>query len=254
MKIATWNVNGIRARTTQVRELDRARAARRRLPAGDQGDARAGARDALRARRLLVLLARRRRLLGRRPARAQGALPASAPRVHASRLRPRDAHRRRRTLGDVVLASVYVPNGGKDFAAKIAFLEALERLRGAGARGAAGVSSLCGDLNVARTERDVHPKERKPSAIGQRPEERALLERLLGQRPGRRRPRARSRQRRALHLVGAVAQHAPAQHRLAARLRPRQRGAGAVAPSSCVVLREFGTSDHAPVVATFDGA
>ena len=34
-------------------------------------------------------------------------------------------------------------------------------------------------MNVARTERDVHPKERKPRAIGQLPEERALIERIL---------------------------------------------------------------------------
>jgi exodeoxyribonuclease-3 len=28
---------------------------------------------------------------------------------------------------------------------------------------------LAGDLNVARTDMDVHPKERKPRAIGQLP-------------------------------------------------------------------------------------
>ena len=39
---------------------------------------------------------------------------------------------------------------------------------------------MCGDLNVARTDRDVHPKERKPRAIGQLPEERALIERIVG--------------------------------------------------------------------------
>ena len=38
---------------------------------------------------------------------------------------------------------------------------------------------MLGDMNVARTERDVHPKERKPRAIGQLPEERALIERIL---------------------------------------------------------------------------
>ena len=31
---------------------------------------------------------------------------------------------------------------------------------------------LCGDLNVAITDRDVHAKERKAKAIGQQPEER----------------------------------------------------------------------------------
>ena len=39
---------------------------------------------------------------------------------------------------------------------------------------------LCGDINIAREERDVHPKERKPNAIGQRPDERAAFTRLLG--------------------------------------------------------------------------
>ena len=34
---------------------------------------------------------------------------------------------------------------------------------------------LCGDLNVALTDRDVHPKESKPEIIGQRTEERDLL-------------------------------------------------------------------------------
>ena len=38
---------------------------------------------------------------------------------------------------------------------------------------------ICGDLNVAREERDVHPKERKPNQIGTRPDERALFARLL---------------------------------------------------------------------------
>ena len=39
--------------------------------------------------------------------------------------------------------------------------------------------SLCGDLNVAREERDVHPKERKPNQIGTRPVEREVLAQLL---------------------------------------------------------------------------
>ena len=40
---------------------------------------------------------------------------------------------------------------------------------------------ICGDLNVAHTDRDLHPKERKAGGIGQRPEERALFDRLLAQ-------------------------------------------------------------------------
>ena len=38
---------------------------------------------------------------------------------------------------------------------------------------------LCGDLNVALTDMDVHPKERKPNIIGQRPDERELMQRIL---------------------------------------------------------------------------
>src|SRR5689334_9447232 len=73
----------------------------------------------------------------------------------------------------LTVASIYVPNGGKDFPAKMRFLEALEAF--AAERHAAGSTLvLCGDLNVARTEMDVHPKERKPNGIGQRPDERAL--------------------------------------------------------------------------------
>jgi hypothetical protein len=35
-------------------------------------------------------------------------------------------------------------------------------------------------MNIAPTEIDVHPKERKPNGIGQRPEERDLFARMLG--------------------------------------------------------------------------
>ena len=80
---------------------------------------------------------------------------------------------------NLTVASVYVPNGGKDFPAKMRFLEALDDY--AASFTASGRHLvLCGDLNVARTEQDVHPKERKPRAVGQLPEERALIERLLG--------------------------------------------------------------------------
>ena len=38
---------------------------------------------------------------------------------------------------------------------------------------------FCGDLNVARTDMDVHAKEKRLNGIGQRPDERALIERIL---------------------------------------------------------------------------
>ena len=109
---------------------------------------------------------------------------------------------------------------------------------------------MCGDLNVARTDMDVHPKERKPRAIGQLPEERALIERIVG---------------RGLVDVGRALD--PTNENLFTWWAPwrnlRQRNIGwrldyvlasrAVADraATCTAFRETGTSDHAPVVATF---
>jgi len=152
------------------------------------------------------------------------------------------------TIGDLVVASVYVPNGGKDYAAKVRFMQDMEEYA-AGARASARSLIVCGDINVARTDRDVHPKERKPNAIGQRPEERDLFERILG---------------RGLIDVGSVE---PDNDDLFTWWAPwrnlRGRNIGwrldyvlaseelARRAGSCQVLREFGTSDHGPVVATF---
>ena len=152
-------------------------------------------------------------------------------------------------VGDITVASIYVPNGGKDFPAKMRFLEALDDYA------ASFVSSgrhlvLCGDLNVARSDQDVHPKERKPKAIGQLPEERALIERILG---------------RGLVDLGRALD--PANDGMFSWWAPwrnmRQRNIGwrldyvmatsalASRAQSCPVLADVGTSDHAPVMATF---
>ena len=81
--------------------------------------------------------------------------------------------------GKLVLASVYVPNGGKDYAAKINFLRRLVAwVNEVHADGRELI--LCGDINIARTDMDVHPRERKPDVIGQRAEERELFEQMLG--------------------------------------------------------------------------
>ena len=152
-------------------------------------------------------------------------------------------------LHDLEVASIYVPNGGKDFPAKMRFLEAMERYS-AGARAGGRRIVFCGDLNVARTDRDVHPKERKPNCIGQLPEERELFERILGN---------------GLVDVGRTLD--PENDQLFTWWAPwrnmRQRNIGwrldyvlaadslAAGASSCVVFREFGTSDHAPVLAEF---
>lgn len=152
-------------------------------------------------------------------------------------------------IGDTVFTSVYVPNGGKDFDAKIAFIHSLTAYAAdIRARGLKLV--LCGDMNIARTERDVHPKERKPQAIGQLPYERELFEKLIGQclvDVGRMlypddenyftwwAPWRNMRQRN----IGWRLDYVLASEELAARA------------VSCPSLREVGTSDHAPVVATF---
>jgi len=81
-------------------------------------------------------------------------------------------------LGDLVVASVYVPNGGKDYPAKLGFLKSL--VAWANSLHAEGRELVvCGDINIAHTDMDVHPKERKPGVIGQRPEERELFDALL---------------------------------------------------------------------------
>jgi exodeoxyribonuclease-3 len=152
------------------------------------------------------------------------------------------------TVGNTVFASVYVPNGGKSYPAKLEFLRALASwTRAVHEEGKELV--LCGDINIARTERDVHPKERKPGIIGQRAEERELFEQLLGE-----------------HLVDVGRESDPQNDSLFTWWPPwrnmRQRNIGwrldyvlasrriVGGVTDCKVLSEVGTSDHAPVMMT----
>ena len=81
-------------------------------------------------------------------------------------------------LGDWVFSSVYVPNGNKNYDDKETFLRGLiERCAALHAEGKRVI--CCGDLNVTRSPSDLHPKQRKPRAIGQTPAERALFAELL---------------------------------------------------------------------------
>ena len=248
MKIATWNVNGIRARQSQVQEwIDRERPD-------------------------VVCLQEIKASLDQLPVWLcelegywcywHGTKGYSGVALHVSRRhapeRPRFEHPAfdyesrivTAEVGDVTFASVYVPNGGKDFPAKMRFLEAFDQyaadLQHAGRR-----AVICGDINIARAEIDVHPKERKPRSIGQLPEERALLERMLSH-----------------GLVDTGRTLEPDNDGLFTWWAPwrnmRERNIGwrldyvlASQPifdrvQSCVVQREVGTSDHAPVLATFD--
>jgi exodeoxyribonuclease-3 len=251
VKIATWNVNGIRARAAQVVELlsrespDLVCLQEIKAPAAKVPDA-LGPLAALAGYHCLwhgetaysgVALHVRAALSSERPRFAHPAFD------HETRIAVAE------TAG-VTVASIYVPNGGKDLAAKLRFLEALDAWA-AEVQAAGRTLLLCGDLNVARTDMDVHAKERKAGAIGQLPEERALLERFLA---------------RGLVDVGRAVD--PANEGLFTWWAPwrnlRQRNIGwridyVVASEAlarrvrrCAVLADFGTSDHAPIVAEFD--
>jgi exodeoxyribonuclease-3 len=175
MKISTWNVNGIRARQAQLDEwatrvqpdvlcLQEIKASPDQLGLladlpgyscywhGDKGYSG------------VALLVSERVA----PTRPEFSHP------------PFDFERRIVTaqIGKLTVASVYVPNGGKDFTAKLEFLEALAAFAASFAATGAPLV-LCGDLNVARSDMDIHPRERKPNAIGTRPDERAIFVRSI---------------------------------------------------------------------------
>ena len=248
MKIATWNVNGIRARQTQLQEwLER-----------EQPD--------------VVCLQEIKASIDQLPVWLcemegywcywHGGKGYSGVALHVSKRmapeRPTFVHpgfdyENRIVLvrlPAVTVVSVYVPNGGKDFPAKMQFLGSLEQFA-ADVRTEASPVVICGDLNIARTDMDVHPKERKPRAIGQLPEERALLERII-----------------AHGLVDVGRALEPDNDQMFTWWAPwrnmRQRNIGwrldyllASQPlfervRSCRIERETGTSDHAPVLGDFD--
>jgi exodeoxyribonuclease-3 len=150
---------------------------------------------------------------------------------------------------DLVFVSAYFPNGGKDFDAKVRFLKAMAAyVRETHDNGLK--LFLCGDTNVTRTDQDVHPQERR-FVIGQRPDERLLLQAILDE---------------GLVDVGRVLH--PDDERMFTWWAPwrgmRQRNIGwrldyimvsedlAQKAIECRVLTDVGTSDHGPVMATFD--
>jgi exodeoxyribonuclease-3 len=152
--------------------------------------------------------------------------------------------------GEITFVSMYVPNGGKDFPAKMDFLQGIDAwVTEMLATGRALV--ICGDLNVARSDMDIHPKERKPNQVGARPDERALFEQILA---------------RGLVDVGRAMD--PTNDNLFTWWAPwrnlRQRNIGwridyvlasaavAATATRAIVQREVGTSDHGPVIAEFD--
>ena len=243
MRIATWNVNGIRARQEQLAEwllrerldivcLQELKAERAQIPEPCQLEDYWAFWHCLRGYSGVSLHVRKDSI-DREPVFTHPDFDMESRIVQFE-------------LGNTVFASVYVPNGGKDFPAKIGFLERLiawtRRVHSEGRE-----LVLCGDMNIARAQMDVHPKERKPRAVGQLPEERAMFERLLGD-----------------ELVDVGRAMDPANENLFTWWAPwrnlRARNIGwrldyvlasksiASRATSCVVQTEVGTSDHAPVV------
>jgi exodeoxyribonuclease-3 len=246
LKIATWNVNGIRARQADVLAwmaearpdilcLQELKAAPDQVPSALlELEGYTSYWHGLKAYSGVALLIRKE-TFPEPPRFAHPAFDMESRIVTA-------------TLGGLEVASIYVPNGGKDFDAKMRFLRAMKELA-AEAQKAGRQVVLCGDLNVARADRDVHPKERK-AVIGQLPEERALFEEILG-----------------CGLVDVGRALDPDNENLFTWFAPwrnmKQRNIGwrldyllvseplAKRATECSVLRLTGTSDHAPVVAVF---
>jgi exodeoxyribonuclease-3 len=248
MKLATWNVNGIRARQAQVQEwiarerpdvvcLQEIKATSEQIPVilcemegywcyWHGGKGYSG-----------VALQVSKTFSPERPAFAHPEFD------YENRIVTVD-------VGLLTAACIYVPNGGKDFPAKMQFLKAMDAYAAA-FQGSGRWLAMMGDMNVARTDRDVHPKERKPRAIGQLPEEREVIERILGH-----------------GLVDLGRALDPDNEGLFTWWAPwrnmRERNIGwrldymmvsealAAQATACPVQKEVGTSDHAPVVATFD--
>ena len=247
MKIATWNVNGIRARASQVREwlererpdvvcLQELKAEVAQIPE----ECRLAEYHAYwhgRKGYSGVSLQIRKELVAADPVYSHPPFDVESRIVQVE-------------LGRLVIASVYVPNGGKDYPAKLNFLTRLtDWARQLHAEGRELL--LCGDINIARTEMDVHPKERKPNAIGQRPEERAMFEALLGTGLADL-GRAFDPDNAGLFTWWAPWRNLRARNigwRLDYMLASRSVAARARA---CVVEADVGTSDHAPVVTTTD--
>jgi exodeoxyribonuclease-3 len=247
VKIATWNVNGIRARAAQFCEW----VARERPDVVCLQELKAEAAQVPESCRLMDY-----------HAFWHGMRAYSGVSLHirkdAFKGEPRYSHPDfdmesrivQATIGSLVLASVYVPNGNKNYPAKVEFMERLaawaKRVRDEGRE-----LVLCGDINITRTEMDVHPRERRPGIVGQRPEERELFEQLLGG-----------------HLIDVGRKLDPDNASYFTWWAPwrnmRQRNIGwrldyilacasvADRAVSCPVLAEVGTSDHAPVMMTME--
>ncbi len=253
MKVITWNVNGIRARESELLKLLE----------DEKPD--------------VVMLQETKATLEQLPASLYGLMATpdyhsiwhgtagySGVSVHLRKSvfdRPKGAHPsfdyETRVAeahvswsgGDWLFVSMYLPNGGKDFDRKLQFMRDLA----AWPKTFEGKKVIIGgDMNVARADIDVHKSQRKPGLIGQRADERELFEKFLA----------------AGGLVDVARKLAPDDKTFFTWWpywrNSRERNVGwridyvlvneplASAVQEKRVLREHGTSDHAPLVVTFN--
>jgi exodeoxyribonuclease-3 len=248
MKVITWNVNGIRAREKEVLALveeespdvlmlQETKAKIEQLPPSLYGLGALPAHHAIWHGNagysgVAVLLKK-----------TEFEKPKDARPPFDFETRVIEAH-----AGDFVFVSMYLPNGGKDFPAKIGFMKALAEYP----KSFAGKKVIiAGDLNVARAPIDVHPSQRNSTTIGQTAEERLLFEEFL--------------------LAGKfmdVSRHlSPDDDRMFSWWpywrNAREKNVGwrldyvlanpalSADAKSSQIRREFGTSDHAPLIVTF---
>lgn len=253
MKIVTWNVNGARAREAQILDLiaqespdvlclQETKATAEDLPASLYG--------------LMALPDYHARWHG------SGGYSGVALLLKRSAFAsPRFAHPSfdmefrvvEASVGNRTFVSMYAPNGNKDFGAKMQFFERLLEYVDAAAKEGRELV-IAGDVNIARADIDVHKSQRKPGLIGQRSEERALLEAILDK--GK--------------LVDVARKLSPDDAALFSWWpywrNARERNQGwridyalvseplASKAKSHTIRAEFGASDHGPVVVVFDDA
>ena len=189
----------------------------------------------------------RRRLLRRIAARAtRAAATRRSSAIPNSTWRPRIVQV---ALGDLVLASVYVPNGGKDYEAKLALPD---RARGVGETAARRRSRA----DPVRRHQHRPRRHRRASARSASP----------ASSDSGRRSASSSRRSSASTWSTSAARSTPTMPSLFTWWPPwrnmRQRNIGwridyilasraiAERATSCVVLADVGTSDHAPVMMT----
>lgn len=248
MKICTWNINGVRARESDVYEFLRE----------EQPDVLCLQEVKASAHHVPVSLAGHEGYWSYWHGNKGYSGVAILVRKACCPVRPRFSHPgfdlEQRVvvaeLGKLRLASIYVPNGGKDLATKLTFLEAMATWAGEELRSGHDLV-LCGDLNVTRTASDVHSSERNDTLIGQTPQERALFEKLFA------------------HQLTDLGRHfAPGDESLFTWWAPwrehRERNIGwridyvltspaaTALAKTCTAERQYGSSDHGPVSATFE--